>query len=103
VHISRSTFTGYWILESSLTSPQPPVTSEITIFYLHGGGYFSSQPAIYLLFLLQLAESLAQNLTVSIFALDYGLAPEHPYPSQLSDTIAAYQYLVGDMGFHQIE
>lgn len=97
--VSRPAFTGYWILESSLTQPQPPKASDITIFYLHGGGYFSSQPGTYLLFLLRLAESiLAQGQTVSIFALDYHLAPEHCYPTQLREAAAAYSYLIKDQG-----
>jgi len=97
--VSRPAFTGYWILESSFTKPQPPKTSDITIFYLHGGGYFSSQPGTYLLFLLRLAESIvAQSQTVSIFALDYHLAPEHCYPTQLREATAAYSYLIKDQG-----
>lgn len=97
--VSRPTFTGYWILESSLTKPQPPKTSDVTILYLHGGGYFSSQPGTYLLFLLCLAESiLAQGQTVSIFALDYHLTPEHCYPTQLREVAAAYSYLIKDQG-----
>jgi len=95
--VSRPAFTGYWILESSLTQPQPPKTSDITIFYLHGGGYFSSQPGTYLLFLLRLAESiLVQGQTISIFALDYHLAPEYCYPTQLREAAAAYSYLIKD-------
>jgi hypothetical protein len=56
--VSSPGFTGYWILQSSLASPRLSVTLDITIFYLHGGGYFSSQPATYLLFLLHLAKCL---------------------------------------------
>ena len=86
------------MIQSSLASPQPPNQSEITIFFLHGGGYFASQPDTYLLFLLRLAEAvLAQNITVSIFALDYHLAPEYKYPTELDEAIAAYEYLLHGM------
>lgn len=96
--ISRPTFTGYWILKSSLTHPQPPKNSDVTIYYLHGGGYSTSQPATYLLFLLRLAESiLAQGSSLSIFALDYHLAPEYHYPTQLEEARAAYSYLLHEM------
>ena len=96
--ISRPTFTGYWILKFSLTDPQPPQNSDVIIFYLHGGGYNTSQPATYLLFLLRLAEAiLAQGLSVSIFALDYHLAPEYPYPTQLREARAAYSYLLHEL------
>ena len=67
----------------------------MTIFYLHGGGYISSQPAHYLLFLLRLGEAiLEQGISVSIFALDYSLAPEHVFPTQLKETAAAYRHLI---------
>ena len=96
--VSRPTFAGYWILQSSLAEIRPPCTSDITIFYLHGGSYFSSQPVTYLLFLLRLAESLLdQGLSVSIFAFDYRLAPEHPFPAQMRDATAAYSYLLDEM------
>lgn len=96
--ISRPRFTGYWVLQSSFTDPQPPQYSDVTVFFLHGGGYFASQPDTYLLFLLRLAEAiLAQGIKVSIFALDYHLAPEFQYPTQLKEAVAAYEYLLHEM------
>ena len=88
---------GFWIVQSSLQSPKAPSSSDLTILYLHGGGYISSQPAHYLLFLLRLSESiLEQGISVSIFALDYSLAPEHVFPTQLKETAAAYAYLINE-------
>ncbi|KAI4168845.1 MAG: hypothetical protein LQ348_007419, partial [Seirophora lacunosa] len=93
--VSRSDFSGYWFVQDTLTNRKPPSTSDVTIFYLHGGGYFCSQPAHYLLFSLRLAEAvLDRGLTVSIFALDYSLAPEHQFPTQLAEVAAAYEYIV---------
>ena len=34
---------------------------------------------------------------MSIFALDYHLAPEFPYPTQLEEAVAGYEYLVHEM------
>lgn len=69
----------------------------MTVLYLHGGGYFCSQPAHYLLFLLRLAESiLNQGVSISIFALDYSLAPEHTFPTQLAEAAAAYKYILDE-------
>ncbi|KAK0506944.1 hypothetical protein JMJ35_010644 [Cladonia borealis] len=91
-------FTGYWIIQSSFNDTQPPRHSDVTIFFLHGGGYFASQPDTYLLFLLRLAEAITtQGIKVSIFALDYHLAPEFQYPTQLDEAKAAYDYLLRDM------
>ena len=92
--VARPEFTGYWVLQHSLKSRKAPSSSDLTIFYLHGGGYFSSLPGHYLLWLLRLAESiLEQDVSVSIFALDYSLAPEHVFPTQLEQAAAAYAYL----------
>ena len=43
--IVRPEFKGYWVLQHSIQSPKAPSDSDLTIFYIHGGGYFSSQPA----------------------------------------------------------
>ena len=99
--VSRPSFTGYWIIQSSFSNPQPPQHSDVTIFYFHGGGYFSSRPETYILFLLRLAESiLEQGLSISVFALDYHLAPEYLYPTQLNEAEAAYRYLLGEMNIN---
>lgn len=75
----------------------PPSSADVTIFFLHGGGYFTLQPGHYLLFVLRIAEAiLDQGLTVSIFALDYALAPERQYPTQLAEAAAAYEYIVNE-------
>ncbi|KAI4239192.1 MAG: hypothetical protein LQ352_007813 [Teloschistes flavicans] len=93
--ISRLDFSAYWILQHSFTNPTAPSTSDIVLLYFHGGGYFTSQPAHYLLFLLRLTESIIEHdKSVSILALDYGLVPEHPFPSQLAEAAAAYNYLL---------
>ena len=93
----RPNFTGYWVLQHSLERLKAPSESDITILYLHGGGYFSSQPAHYLLFLLRLVEPiLKQGSSVSIFSLDYSLAPEHVFPKQLEEATAAYKYLISE-------
>lgn len=49
------------------------------------------------MFLLRLAESIiGSGETISILALDYGLVPENPFPSQLAEAAAAYNYLLHD-------
>jgi len=96
--VSRPSFTGYWAIRGSMTSPKPPRDCDVVLLYLHGGGYISSHPGIYLLFLLRLADALLQQgLSVSIFALDYRLAPENAFPAQLEDIMEAYSYLINDM------
>ena len=60
-----------------------------TILYLHGGAYCIGSPRTHRSLTARL--SLASGLPV--FALDYRLAPEHPYPAALDDALAAFRAL----------
>ncbi|WAJ46381.1 alpha/beta hydrolase [Mycobacterium sp. Aquia_216] len=74
------------------------VTPAATLLYLHGGAYVMGD--------LTLADSTARMLVeragVTVVAVDYRLAPEHPYPAGLADSYAALQWVAdhgGDFGF----
>ena len=60
------------------------------LFYLHGGGYSIGSVETHRDVILGL--SRASNMTG--FAIDYRLAPEHPFPAQLEDALAAYRFLL---------
>ena len=64
--------------------------APITILYLHGGGYVSCSPATHR----PITAALARLTPARLFALDYRLAPEHPYPAALDDAERAYDWLV---------
>ena len=64
-------------------------TAQATVLYLHGGAYCIGSPATHRSLTARLA--LASGLPV--FALDYRLAPEHPYPAALHDALAAFRAL----------
>lgn len=55
-----------------------------TIVYLHGGAYVSASPRSYR----RLVSHLAAITGCRVYAVDYRLAPEHPYPAALDDSIA---------------
>ena len=62
---------------------------DVTLLYLHGGGYaFHSDVSR------RFADMLAHELGADLFAPDYRLTPEHPHPAQLKDGIAAYRHLL---------
>jgi acetyl esterase/lipase len=62
----------------------------ITMLYLHGGGYSFYPKSAYASFIAQI--TLATGCKT--FALDYRLAPEHRFPAQLQDALAAYRWLL---------
>lgn len=58
---------------------------------LHGGGYIATMKNAYRSFAALYSE-LGGNCRV--LTIDYRVAPEHPYPAALEDTIAAYHWLL---------
>ncbi len=56
------------------------------VYFLHGGGYIFGKADTYRLF----NSVLARRLQARVFALDYRLAPEHPYPAALDDAVQGY-------------
>ncbi len=61
-----------------------------TLLYLHGGGYTVGNPELYRIFTWRLAEAGCCR----VLAIDYRLAPEHPYPAAVDDAVAAYRWLL---------
>jgi epsilon-lactone hydrolase len=62
------------------------------ILYLHGGGYVIGSPSLYR----NLTWRLASAARARVLAIDYRLAPEHPFPAALDDAMAAYEWLLAD-------
>lgn len=60
------------------------------VLYLHGGGYVTGSLRSHG----QLATRLAGAAEARGLAVDYRLAPEHPFPAALDDALAAYAWLL---------
>jgi acetyl esterase/lipase len=60
------------------------------LLYLHGGGYICGAPRTHR----AITARLAKKLGIAVFALDYRLAPEHPFPAALDDALAAWRWLL---------
>ncbi|KAJ3256270.1 hypothetical protein HK103_005633 [Boothiomyces macroporosus] len=60
------------------------------IYYIHGGAYILGSAKIYR----NLTGILAKNCQYPVFALNYRLAPEHPFPAGLHDVLAGYLWLL---------
>lgn len=91
-------FGKYDIVESQLGGC--PVTwfnrdffpEDRAILYLHGGGYVGGS----VLYSRNGAASLAVELGSKLAAIEYRLAPEHPWPAALDDALAAYEQMISD-------
>jgi len=72
-----------------LYRPANLVNAIPALLWLHGGGYVLGNLDQDDLFLRQ----LSQDLQCAILAVDYRLAPEHPYPAPLEDCYCALAFL----------
>jgi epsilon-lactone hydrolase len=69
----------------------PGDTSEAAILYLHGGGYVIGSLDSHR----HLVAEAGRAAGCWGLALDYRLAPEHPFPAAVEDAVAGYRYLLG--------
>ncbi|WP_212629595.1 alpha/beta hydrolase [Pseudomonas sp. KB-10] len=69
---------------------RPPGSSGSVLLYLHGGAFMIGGPDTHR----GICASLAKRGALDVCALDYRLAPEHPYPAARDDVVAAYQALL---------
>jgi len=60
------------------------------VVYVHGGGYCIGSLDSHRSMLTHLASAVAGR----VLAVDYRLAPEHPFPAALDDACAAYRWVV---------
>jgi monoterpene epsilon-lactone hydrolase len=61
------------------------------ILYFHGGAYCTMSARTHR----AITSRLAIWSDARVFALDYRLAPEHPFPAALDDALASYRALLG--------
>ncbi|KAI8606509.1 Alpha/Beta hydrolase protein [Dissophora ornata] len=61
-----------------------------TVLYLHGGGYFLCSIKTHR----WATWNMARMGGARVFAVDYRLAPDSPFPAALHDALAAYLYLL---------
>ena len=69
----------------------PGASRDRAILYLHGGGYVIGSIATHR----GVVSRLSAASGASGLALDYRLAPEHPFPAAVEDAVAAYRWLLG--------
>jgi monoterpene epsilon-lactone hydrolase len=68
----------------------PDADQDSVILYLHGGGYVICSLESHR----HLVAEVGRAAGTRTLAIDYRLAPEHPFPAPVEDTVAAYRYLL---------
>lgn len=68
----------------------PDGAGDRTLLYLHGGGYLLGSIKTHRV----LAALLAAASGARALIIDYRLAPEHPFPAAVEDTVATYRWLL---------
>lgn len=71
-------------------SAAPGAAADAVLLYLHGGGYVLGSIASHR----HLVTELGRVAGVRTLALDYRLAPEHPFPAAVEDALAGYRWLL---------
>lgn len=71
---------------------RPLSRSDRLILFLHGGGYSTGSFDLYR----HITWRFADAARATVVAIDYRLAPEHPFPAGLDDSVAAWQALLAD-------
>ena len=74
---------------------EPPQADDKTlILYLHGGAFVVETPKAHTAFLTHLTGACGMNAVMP----SYRLAPEHPFPAAVNDSLACYKAIL-DMGY----
>ena len=67
----------------------PAAAAEAAILFMHGGGCVLGDIETHDVF----CRTLCHDTGATVFSLDYRLAPEHPFPAAVEDTVAALTWL----------
>jgi monoterpene epsilon-lactone hydrolase len=81
--VSLGAIAGEWVTPTN-------ARQERVIYYLHGGGFIVCSPATHRM----IAGNLARAADARALLIDYRLAPEHPFPASLEDSLAGYRWLL---------
>ncbi|WP_242126167.1 alpha/beta hydrolase [Sphingobium sp. Sx8-8] len=81
--IETEDFKGEWIVA-------PGADEDRAVIYLHGGGYVIGSVQSYR----DMCERLSRASRAAVLAVDYRLAPEHPFPAAVDDAVSAYRWVL---------
>jgi epsilon-lactone hydrolase len=72
-------------------SSASPGAGDRAMFYTHGGGYVTGNCVDHRMHVAKFVQSAG----IGALLYDYRLAPEHPFPAAVEDTLTAYRWLLG--------
>ncbi len=93
----HQTIEGVPVLVVTPKSYDPKKGRKI-LLYIHGGAYTLGKPD----FLYADFAPLADRTGLKVYAVDYRLAPEHPFPAALEDALKVYRNLQRRVGARNI-
>ncbi|KAL0090363.1 Alpha/Beta hydrolase protein [Phycomyces blakesleeanus] len=94
---NASSLEGEWMEKDGQDDQNSPV-----VYYLHGGAYYLCSFGMYRRFI----SDILKGSNARSFAIDYRLAPQHPFPTAVEDALAGYLYLINpppDAGFSPVD
>ena len=68
----------------------PGASDDRAVLYLHGGGYIMGSLNTHR----DMMGRISRAAQARVLGLDYRLAPEHPFPAAVDDTVAGYRFLL---------
>jgi len=72
--------------------------AENVILYFHGGAYLRSAGKAHFVIAQDLVdEAKKQNKSLAVALLQYGLVPQHRYPTQLRQAVTGLRYILDDL------
>lgn len=74
---------------AALRVSAPGVAQDRAVLWLHGGAFITLVPRFYT----AAAAHLSRAANAPVYVLDQRLAPEHPHPADVEDTVAAFDAL----------
>lgn len=68
----------------------PDAREDKYIYYIHGGGFVTGEPAWGYFYAVEVAKKSRRRM----IAIDYRLAPEHPFPAGIEDCVTGYEWML---------
>jgi epsilon-lactone hydrolase len=78
--------------QAEIHTPNGWTPADGTLLYFHGGGYSLCSPATHR----ELVSRISFASRMRAVALDYRLAPSHPFPHAVEDALSAYEHLLSE-------